>query len=120
MWYGGDPLITNAGLQLLLDFLDGDLTHIGLDHDAPTDAGLTDEYYRNTITPPVRDGNTSIFEIYLDETQGNGHIGGIGILSQATSTPGSGTLFGFSLANIDKASNQSLTISIEITVEGVS
>lgn len=109
--------ITTAGIQRVLDLLDGDLTHIALDAGETTEQGLADEYYRGQLTPPFRDGNTTVREIYLDETQGVGTIRGIALLAQATDDPGTGTLFAFDKVEIEKTDRNSLTISVEITVE---
>ncbi|WP_374711542.1 hypothetical protein [Symbiobacterium terraclitae] len=109
--------ITMAGIQRVLDLLDSDLTHMALDAEETTEQGLQDEYYRAALTPPFRDGNTTVREIYLDETQGVGRIRGIAVLSQATDTPGTGLLFAFDQVEIEKTDRNSLTISVEITVE---
>lgn len=110
--------ITTAALQRLLDLLDPDLTHIALDAGTPTEAGLENEHYRAQLAPAFRDGNTTVREIYLDETQGNGHTGGFVLLANATDTPGTGILFSFEDAvNVDKSERDSLTISVELTLE---
>lgn len=109
--------ITTAGIQRVLDLLDGDLTHIALDAGETTEQGLADEYYRGQLTPPFRDGNTTVREIYLDETQGVGTIRGMAVLSQATDDPGTGVVFAFDQVEIEKTDRNSLTVSVEITVE---
>jgi len=110
-------MITQAGIQRILDLLDADLTHIALDAGTPTEVGLQDEHFRQALTAPLRDGSISIYEVYLDETQGNGHTGGIALIAQGTDTPGTGQLFSIDPVNIDKTNLQSLTISIEVSVE---
>lgn len=109
--------ITTAGIQRVLDLLDGDLTHIALDAGETTEQGLADEYYRGQLTPPYRDGQTTIREIYLDETQGVGTIRGIAVISQGTDDPDTGTIFAFDQVEIEKTDRNSLTVSVEITVE---
>lgn len=109
--------ITQAGLQRVLDMLDADLTHIALDAGETTEQGLVDEFYRGQLTPPYRDGQTTIREIYLDETQGVGTIRGIAVISQGTDDPDTGTIFAFDQVEIEKTDRNSLTVSVEITVE---
>ena len=91
-------MITQAGIQRVLDLLDIDLTHIALDAGTSSEAGLQDEHFRQALTAPVRDG-------------------AIALIGQGTDTLGTGRLFSVDPVNIDKTSLQSLTISIEVSVE---
>ncbi|HYG58661.1 MAG TPA: hypothetical protein VD902_11445 [Symbiobacteriaceae bacterium] len=111
--------VAPTGVQRVLDLLDADLSHIALDSGATTDAGLAAEHYRAALTPPFRDGATTVLEVYLDETQGNGLTETVALLAGATGTPGTGTLFAYQGAAIEKTDRDSLTISFEVTVEGV-
>lgn len=111
--------ITGAALQRVLDMLDADLSHIALDAGVPTEQGLANEYFRSQLTPAFRDGDTTVREIYLDETQANGSIQGFGLIAAGTDDPGTGVLFGFSEADMEKTDRNSLTISVELTVEVV-
>lgn len=112
--------VTEAAVQRVLDLLDADLSHIALDAGATTDAGLVSEHYRAALTPPFRDGATTVLEVYLDETQGNGETQTVALLANATGAPGTGVLFAYQAAAIEKTDRDSLTISFEITVEGAS
>lgn len=109
--------VAPAGVQRLLDLLDADLTHIALDAGVTTDSGLAAEHYRAQISSTLRDGNTTVREIYMDETQANGTAASIAILAAATDDPGTGTLFAYQGVEIEKTDRESLTVSVEVTVE---
>ena len=109
--------IPAEALQKVLDLLDAELTVIALDAGSPTEAGLENEHYRAPVTAPFRDANTSVYEIYLDETQGNGQTGGIAILYDATEVAGTGSIFALDQVDVTKSDRDSLTISVELTVE---
>lgn len=113
-------MVTNAGLNRIISFLDGDLTHLSLGTGvAPvnTDTTLPNEAIRKASTSFI-DNFTLIKELFLDETEGNGvtytNAGVFG--NGATATIGTGELFAGGAINIVKDNTQSFTLSIEITV----
>lgn len=109
--------ITTQGVQRVLDKIDDLLTHIALDAGTTTATGLADEKYRGQLVAPYRDGSTTVREIYVSEENAVGHTSGIAILADATDTVGTGVIFGFDAVDVDKTDRDSLTISVEITVE---
>lgn len=114
---GSTARIPPSGIQVVLDQIDAALTHIALDAGQTTDAGLASEMYRAALTPPYRDGQITVLEVYLDETQGNGTINGLALLAGGTDAPGTGRLFAYQQALVEKTDRDSLTVSMEITVE---
>jgi len=114
-------LITNAGLARVLALLDQDLEYFGLGVGTSPEAdseNLDQEAIRKIATATI-DGDTLIKEVYLDESQGNGiHFTSAGIFGDgATNVIGTGKLFAGAEINVDKDQYESLTVSIEITVE---
>lgn len=114
-------MVTNAGLARILALLDQDLEYFGLGSGTPPgvdSVSLDQEAIRKIATTTI-DGDTLIKEIYLDESQGNGiHFTSAGIFGDgATAAVGTGKLFAGSEIDVDKDQYESLTVSIEITVE---
>ncbi len=116
-------VITSGGLSRALELLSNDITHIAIGTGAApgeSDLSLPGESQRKAATSII-DGNTLIKEGYWDENEGNGitYINSGLLCDGATDTLGTGTLFGGGEINALKDKTQSLTVSIEITVEAV-
>lgn len=114
-------MITDAGLARVLALINQELEFFGLGSGLPPDVNsesLDQEVIRKAAATTI-DGETLIKEVYLDETEGNGiHLTSAGIFGDgATSTPGTGKLFAGSEIDVDKDKYESITVSIEITVE---
>jgi hypothetical protein len=116
-------LVTDPLINRIINYLNSDITHIGLGTGAePTVSSTTLdlEAVRKTTTKLI-DQNTLIFEGYWDESEANGttytNTGVFG--NGATNTLGSGELFAGGGINVPKDNKQSLTVSVEIVVEAV-
>ena len=116
-------VVTDAALDRIIELLDADITHIGIGTGAApiaSDTLLNTETERKTITTTI-DDTTIIFEAYWDESEANGttYTTGGCFCDGATITVDTGTLFAGGSINVNKNSTQSLTVSVEITVEAV-
>jgi hypothetical protein len=116
-------LISNVGISRLITLLSNDLQYVSIGTGAaPTlsDTVLAGENIRKLATTTI-DENTIIKELFLDTGEGNGvTFKNAGTFCNgATATKGTGQLFAGGGLNITKTSLQSLTVSIEITVEEV-
>lgn len=114
-------MITDAGLARVLALINQDLEYFGLGSGLPPDVSsesLDQEVIRKAAATTV-DGETLIKEVYLDETEGNGiHLTSAGIFGDgASSALGTGKLFAGSEIDVSKDQYESITVSIEITVE---
>ena len=114
-------MITDSGLNRLLNVLSEELSHIGLGTGtAPiqTSILLTSEQLRKQVTDSLIDGTTLVSEIYLDENEGNGlNFSEVGIFCDgACNTIDTGKLFAGGAMDKTKDNTQSLTVSFEITV----
>ena len=113
-------MLNDSGLSRVIELLDAELTVIAVGTGrAPvrTDTQLDGELLRKSVSETLIDGNVLVKELYLDETEGNGTLTGLGLLGDgATTTPGTGSLFASSAANLVKNNTQSLTISFEIEI----
>jgi hypothetical protein len=116
-------LPTQAYIDRLISLSMTDITHIAIGTGASPGATATDldgEALRKTATKFV-DQNTLICEGFWDESEGNGQtytntaVFGNG----ATDELGTGELFEGGAISVPKDSTQSLTVSIEITIEAV-
>lgn len=108
----------------LLSKLESDITHVGIGDGATplveSDTSLDNETLRKTVTSLI-DGNTLILEGYWDETEGNGTTyTETGVFwDGATDTIDTGSLAAGGQINVIKDATQTLTVSIEISVEAV-
>lgn len=113
-------MITNSLISNIQDRLEADLNYIGIGTGAAPTQGstsLASEQSRKTVNI-TRDANTSIFEGYWDETEANGTTyTNTGVFINGTETVDSGLLGAGGAINVQKNNTQSLTVSIEITVE---
>lgn len=116
-------MITDSLLDRIVSYLETDITHIGLGTgSAPivSDTSLASETERKAATSFI-DDTTLVCEGFWDETEANGvtytNAGVFG--NGATSTIGTGELFAGGALNAEKDNTQTLTVSIEITVEAV-
>lgn len=113
---------TDSLIDKILDDMEVYLDYIGIGTGAvPTATSITlnNETQRKAATI-TRDANTVIAEGYWDETEANGSTyTNTGVFIGGTSTPGTGTLAAGGGINVAKDATQSLTASIEITVEAV-
>lgn len=115
--------VTDALINRVVGFLEGDITHISVGTGAePSEASTTlaSESLRKLTTKFI-DETTLICEGYWDENEGNGvtytNAGVFG--NGATDSLGTGELFAGGGINIPKTNTQSMTVSIEITVEQI-
>lgn len=116
-------LITEAAVAKVVELLQGELTYLGLGTGTtPLTVGsttLSNETIRKATYITI-DENTIIAEIYLDESEGNGvTFTEAGCFVDGTSDINTGELFLGGQLNVTKNATQSLTISMEITVEAV-
>lgn len=116
-------VVTSAMLNRILAMLDVDITHLGVGTGVEPGAGdtvLTGEAQRKAATSTI-DGLTLIKEGYWDETEGNDitytNTGVFG--NGATGDVSTGELFAGGAIKIPKTNTQSMTVSVEITVEAV-
>lgn len=116
-------MYTNAGLDRIIELLEADITYIGISTGAApvsNDILLDTELERKAATPLV-DGFTLILDAFWDESEANGFTyTGTGVFGDgASDTVNTGTLIAGGGINVPKDNTQSLTVSIEITVEAV-
>ncbi len=116
-------MISNALLNKVLSEINSECTYIGIGtgtEPSPEDTLLISEKLRKAVDSYI-DDNAVIKEIYIDESEGNDtkyiNIGVFG--GDATTAINTGTLQAGGVINIQKDNTQSLTISVEITVERV-
>lgn len=113
-------IVTDAGLQRIIQLIQADLTHIALGNVAGTittsSTQLDGEFFRLALTENFVDGQTIVAEIYLDETQANDMIRQVGLFANGTSEANSGTLVVVEDVNITKTNTESMTVSVELTV----
>lgn len=115
--------VADSTIEFILDALDTDITHIGIGTGgAPAvgDTDLADEAQRKAVTS-LTDGNTLIKEGFWDTGEGNGvtYTNAAIFGNGATSTIGTGSYRVGGVINVEKDETQSLTVSIETTVEAV-
>jgi len=112
--------VTDALLTRLLVLTQAGLTHIGVQNGSEVTESATQlngEFARKEIIDSLVEGNTLIAEAYFSETEGNGTITGFGIFGNgATNALNSGTLMATTSALFDKTTDESLTLSAEITL----
>lgn len=117
-------ITTNAAIARIIEMLDADITHVGIgtgsNDPAVSDTLLDTEDERKASTNTV-DSNTLIVEGYWDETEANGStfLNAGCFCDGATGTVETGTLFAAGAIEVTKDNTQSLTISIEISVEAI-
>lgn len=117
-------MVTDSLITRIVNYLDSDIGYIGIGTGTnaitETSTLLDNETYRKATTNII-DENTLILEAFWDETEANGNTyteaGCFG--NSATVTLDTGELFVGGAINVEKDNTQSLTISIEITVEAV-
>ncbi len=114
---------TDAAIARIIDLLDADITQVGIGTGAAPSIGstsLASEALRKSSSNLI-DGNTLVVEGYWDETEANGttYTNAGNFCDNASSTINTGTLFAGDAISVTKNNTQSLTISIEITVEAV-
>ncbi len=116
-------VITNGFLVTIMNLVKNDLNYIGIGAGStpqPTDTLLDAELSRKTATEYI-DGMTVVKEAYWSETELNGQIltnAGL-FCNGATSSIGTGQVAAADVINIVKDSTQTLTVSVEVTFEGV-
>ena len=105
--------ITTAGIARVLEVLKSDMTHISIEN-------LNIEVARKQISLSFIDGDTLIEEIYFSESEIVGQdIDTINLIANGTDTPGTGSIIVKDEALKTKTGDESLTISVEITVKEV-
>ena len=115
-----DNLITDLGLDLLRDYLDGDETDGKLDYmavgtgavaPANGDTALGSEQFRKAVTLQTK-GTTGRLTTttYLSPAECVFHIKELGWFVQATDTPGSGVLIARVLYDKDKTNLESIQV----------
>lgn len=114
---------TNSLITWFVAQLNTDASYVGIGTGvAPTSIStlLAGEQYRK-LSDKFIDGNIAVFEGFWDETQANGlTYTNAGVFGNGeTATLGTGQLFAGGAINIPKTSTQSMTVSVEISVEAV-
>lgn len=114
-------MITDVLLNKIVADIDGALTHIALGNGripSVSDTKLEGEKIRKVADSYI-DQNTIIKELYLDENEGNDlTFTNVGLFGEgATSAIGTGSLMTGGRMDLQKGLKQSVTISLEITVE---
>jgi len=108
-------MISDALLADVVSHLNSEITHLGVGEGAAPDVDdetLASELVRKTATSYV-DGYDLIKEIYLDETEQNGEdLSNAGVYGDSNTK-----LFAGGAIDVEKKAGESLTISLEITVE---
>jgi len=108
-------MISDQLLTATVAYLNQAMTHIGVGNGAGPDTDdvvLADELLRKTATSYI-DGNTVIKEIYIDETELNGEdLSAVGLYGDNNTV-----LFAGGGISQQKDAGESLTISVEISVE---
>ena len=101
-----------------------DITHIGIGDGSTalvaSETLLGNETLRKTVTE-TQDGNSLIFEGFWDETEGNGTTfteAGL-FWDGATNTINTGSLVCGGQIHVIKDATQTMTVSIELTIEAV-
>jgi hypothetical protein len=115
--------VANSLLDFIVTQMDADITHIGIGTGtapAPGDTLLASEAQRKAATKLI-DGTTLIKEGFWDTNEANGvtYTNAAVFGDGATDTLGTGKYRAGGAINIPKDNTQSLTVSIEITVEAV-
>lgn len=116
-------MVTNALITRLINYLNTDITHIGIGTGAAPTASsttLSSEAQRKAVTKLI-DANTLVLDGFWDTGEANGvtYTNGGVFGNGATATLGTGQLFAGGAINVAKDNTQSLTVSVEITVEAV-
>lgn len=116
-------ITTNSLLNRAVALLSPDLTYIGVGTGAPISNAstlLNTENSRKAVTTLI-DENVMVKEVYYDTTELNGvAVTTVGLFGQgATASINTGVLMFGDNITINKTNLESLTISCEITVEGV-
>lgn len=116
-------MISDTLLNKVLTEINAECTYIGIGtgtEPSPEDTLLINENFRKAVDSYI-DDSTVIKEIYIDENEGNDTtFTNIGLFGDAaTETLNTGKLQAGGVLNTQKDSTQSLTISVEITVERV-
>lgn len=113
--------ITDAALNNILDFLETQISHVGIGTgSAPTgtDTSLASETERKLATKFL-DDNTLVVEGFWDVSEANSvtysNAGTFG--NGATGTVGTGELFAGGEIDVEKINTETLTVTFEITVE---
>jgi hypothetical protein len=112
--------VTNKLLQRVINYLNDDITHIALGTGIVPNAESTllDGETNRKLSDNNIDGNTLIVEGFWDTSEGNGTYTNAGCFGNgATDTIETGELFTGGAVDITKNSTQSLTLTIEITIE---
>ncbi len=114
-------MITDFLLNKIINNVDEAITHIALGtglEPSSSDTKLTGEEIRKVADSYI-DQNTVIKELYLDENEGNGiQFTNLGLFGEgATSEVDTGVLMSGGRMDLLKGSKQSMTISVEITIE---
>ena len=118
-----NAITTDAGILRIIELLETDIKYIGIGTGTFSGESATlldNETDRKPVTASSVD-NVLILDGYWDETEGNGvtYLESGCFCDGATASIDSGTLFAGSTISVIKDSTQSLTISVEITVEAV-
>lgn len=121
-------LITTAGKVSLAAALQGETANnqgiitycaVGTNTTAPAlgDTDLGTELFRKLVSVRSSTSNAALFQTYFTTSEGNGTLREAGLFGDdASSTPGSGTLFAHVAINRTKTSNDTLTINWTITI----
>lgn len=116
-------MVTDSLIAWVVTQINTDVDYIGIGTGATPTASsttLASEQFRK-LADKFIDGNIAVFEGFWDESEANGlTYTNAGIFGNGdTATLGSGQLFAGGAINIPKTSTQSMTVSIEISVEAV-
>lgn len=115
--------VADSTIALIMNLLDTDISHIGIGTGAAPATGdnlLAGETQRKAVTTLI-DGNTLIKEGFWDTGEGNGvaYTNAAIFGGGATGAIGTGSYRVGGAINVEKDNTQSLTVSVETTVEAV-
>lgn len=115
--------VADSLIDFLVGVINGDITHIGMGTGATPAVGsdtLPDETERKASSNFV-DANALICEVFWDTGEANGvtYTNAAVFGDGATATIGTGKQRVAGAINVPKTNTQSLTVSVEITVEAV-
>lgn len=123
-----DNLITDVGKASIADALRGTETNnqgiitycaLGTDATAPSASNTTlgSELFRKLISVRSVSDNVATFQTYFTTSEGNGSLKEAGLFGDdATATVDTGTLFSHLAIDRTKTSNDTLTLSWDITI----
>jgi len=113
-------MISNAGKQMVVDHLMEKLKHISVGTGQPPSEYTTildNEVLRKEVTEPFIDEDTLVLEMYIDDQEANNmNLSNLAIVGDGSSELNTGELFAGGVIDRVKDKNQTLTISIEVSV----